>query len=68
MSKNIFEELPSRKGTPAVSQSAPDRGNERGKYREENSTIINKQRKEYRNRPEVKEHTKFKNKSIIKNI
>ena len=37
MSKNIFEELPSRKGTPAVSQSAPDRGNERGKYREENS-------------------------------
>ena len=37
MSKNIFEELPSRKGTPAVSQSAPDRGNEGGKNREENS-------------------------------
>lgn len=37
MSKNIFEELPSRKGTPAVSQSAPDRGNGGGKDREENS-------------------------------
>jgi len=37
MSKNIFEELPSRKGTPAVAQAAPDKGNEKGGDRGENS-------------------------------
>jgi hypothetical protein len=37
MSKNIFEELPSRKGTPAVAQSAPDKKDEKGGDRGENS-------------------------------
>ena len=37
MSKNIFEELPSRKGTPAVAQAAPDKKDEKGGDRGENS-------------------------------
>jgi hypothetical protein len=37
MSKNIFEELPSRKGTPAVAQSAPDKRDEKGGDPRENS-------------------------------
>jgi len=37
MSKNIFEELPSRKGTPAIAQSAPDKRDEKGGDPRENS-------------------------------
>lgn len=37
MSKNIFEELPSRKGTPAVAQAAPDKKDGKGGDRGENS-------------------------------
>lgn len=35
------------------------------KYREINSTIIKNQKKEYRSRPEVKEHSKNKNKEYL---